>query len=1667
MRCKHDFIRLLATFVSLWFSYCLSAAPFDPAAPGEIPGTDPSQPFSTPAEAARKKQSIRVNAYFAKIPEYKSPMEDLELIYDRGLLDGLPLAERREFQLMQTSRGDYEKQLKEVEKRRKAIKPLNEDWLFAALDYHTEIRSRDMSDYGYFSWDGAESDQRLKDLQDQVFLQYTRQLAGMIELYMAERKLRNFAKNYYKQVSQPPTALKPWYTSAYETAEAGVHDVLNTDTSRRKAASKEPPKPSPFDGLTPDQQRAFVDPLWDRLEKLRDLRVKTFHKLSKNTIALEKSVAEYLKINQANANVSNPKEAIKFEDASRVDEANAQIERSILQQQYLWLMEEFATQATIQKLLLQAHERKLRNKLLFPLLAEQQKANIHIGPNHALPDYPGVKDARRRVATTRARIGLLNAMQDEAKLEASSIGNASAVHYLTDTLGGEAGKWAQGVQSLAAWSRDNRETNAVRTQIDAHTGLAAFVGISYQFASNSFNALLATPLKDMFIKGARSTGWIEGWKTTTEDNYEKYNEAAGQFTPRIRYLESLVDGMSESRALQILRQMQSGPTGILEDLMTEHAWVAATQGGFAYILEPLMESRADHSALWFHNARYAYKGSINAARDRIAAARGIEIENPMADLNIADLRLGPGAVLNEYSDVLFEIPAIWKNTVGLFGGDFEDQVTYMENMLKYETQMEILLRGLESTGAGYNVNYAIEALKRVDPSSYETYWNLVKNCVEWNQAHYNVEHRQWQNTKRFNSVLRERFAGSPTSLQEITLSEFQRQEEARFSKMSVDQAFLKLSHMMNTADFAAAVMQCLNLEVLENSRRHTAGRTDLIDLSQVTRELRLKAVANQAVVAWEGLLNQAITTVLTTKITTYMNERLLSRFDERWLQRYKANIAQSAGQQLMREQLISTFMPWSQILSFQGMLNTITGTVHDLVKSRIAEEIAKQVNAYYNDPDFLDTKDLESVVGHLYDLGKDMTEQLEPIMMKRSIDWYSGKLAYDIALEKAKKAREEMRDMALGKSEDAIKQLFDEEFDKLPPETQTRMIYDASQGEAGVELGEAFADYRAAMIELDAIHSDNRARLEYLETIFGYGMLVSKHFETAMDSLTFSKQDTARRRFAADEVARSQLRTRLLFGAHTIEDLEAMVDPSNPGNLNMPNLLLRRGDNIEYLRRALKTTINEAKARQDSATVDRAMNVARAIDDIRINKINTLLAKFMDEKGVGDKVVMVIQGGAAKGNPEYQGIFGDIDFTLMLKDEAVGESDQIKAMLVQYFEDNGFPLATNASASSMDSEAFVQPFTRFDSSKAELDEVISDIVEKNKDPTRFFSEGGGEWFINNAAFSGKLLWPDGNKKVEWVEVDRSRGHGLAIDMARYLGFLGSPKYTSHYLADHPQDRKKYLEKALGKTKYFIRLIDAFEIGHPEGNKHYNDRKNINATEGRDASYHWQIYKDAKKIIDAQDPNDPNAVFTKNDLAQIELVTKMKLKGEYASPWEVIKEGNPKMSDEAAMAKAQETVDWMREKAPKIFAYLNQEWHATATQRARSPDPKVRSFQKAETQRKMSVVKAIMQNDGPESLVFLVPKVKDGKPLSADEQATEIANRLQASTGMESITDGVKQAARNIDPGDVTGEQRRQRVQQAAVQAESKAAQTPKETDIFQVDKQFRDWLSYMVNVGRN
>jgi hypothetical protein len=175
-----------------------------------------------------------------------------------------------------------------------------------------------------------------------------------------------------------------------------------------------------------------------------------------------------------------------------------------------------------------------------------------------------------------------------------------------------------------------------------------------------------------------------------------------------------------------------------------------------------------------------------------------------------------------------------------------------------------------------------------------------------------------------------------------------------------------------------------------------------------------------------------------------------------------------------------------------------------------------------------------------------------------------------------------------------------------------------------------------------------------------------------------------------------------------------------------------------------------------------------------------------------------------------------------------------------------------------------------------------------------------------------------------------------MDMARYLGPLTDPNYTDAGLVrlrGDPVARRKALEKALDKTKVFLRLVDAYLVAHDEGeergNDLYHERQERAGRQGREGSYHLQISQDVDRLVQAAaDGRTTTLLDGADDARLIRDMADIKMKELNPSPWSVIPGGEgPDGPTTAALDRAEAMVRRMQELTPVILGYTASKWQA--------------------------------------------------------------------------------------------------------------------------------------------
>ncbi len=1552
--------------------------------------------------------TMRANIYFANIPTFEAPCEPIKLLYDKDLLIAkssesllsITADKRVGIQEIRMKGGLYEQALREREAARKAFSQAYLDRLTAAFDYYV-----------------LERDFKIQSAQvDAPSLKETG--AHKDQLTMAYLKLE---ANWYSYILQ----LYHYYQS-----NSAVQELVDNYYTMVEPA---------FDGLSIEKQRSFLGEIEKSLGCLRDYRVATFNKYMKSTLVLESS--------------------FKPEDGSeptKTDVINLQIKRSALRVQYWAAGPEFGRVASVYRKLLWSHDKKLRNGVLKPLLDKAQQKHPTIGPHQAFPKDPERTKAREQVAQNLAKIGYVTLLEDEFILEGTYTINVSPFERMGSVLKDiiakkdssvDIWKWVytnaveditQREALMERVNKDGFDADALlatmtdqlpdKTNIDTIFMQAALIK---QVLGNALDQVIMTPLTDKGIALTHTYVGNSGLKTSTENNYEAYKTAIQSFAPRIELMEHWSSSLTTDTVEKFNSYLRSSSTSstsysVAEGLLRNHDFTAKI--GIIKILEELCEDPADHRALWLNAVPIHFQSRLATSRNRLAATRGMEpLTNPDKALTTADLNMGVFGHIYDFSDWYLKIPSLVKNFFGQYLGEYASQEQYLKSLLPCQRLLKEILAIYQEP----EVEYDYGKLKLHHAWIYDHHIALMRHCVDYAEAIDRIKLAETDRGNRYIAYASPMAsqAGSPelSGIGQIILTSAMQWNKREALVRSKQIAYSKLEYFAHTANYRAADKQIKEWAKIANSLLKEDGiQNQEHDVSRIALEFRAKAIASETVSVYEATLNEAIASMVTGFISSRATEYLLkdSIFaDEKLFNKWKADVIKK--KQGLPKKLLGTMLPGYDAIFEQGFWGLVENVSEDMLKGIISQAIAHEVNQRgghkMGTANAFESDDFLGIVGHVYDTSKDITEYAFPAInkwaIKKSPAWYATDAKIDMYKEAATDAKEILDaeiDQVKVQLQKALNELEADNKPKNDLEQSLDLLEKAfNEGLVAVPVIQARDKYRRAHEELDTAREE---REQIYSTIRNYLVNLSMFnslTKSAENLLSSKKTDSALLSSAQQTLGEAETWKRILFNRHSLEDLESILTPANKhaNPHTLQQIALTRRMDINMLRNALNSSLHNASSDTEKKKI---RDVAKMIDGHREKIMEKMLKDYIKDSKYAGEISAIVQGGAAVGNPEHQGLFGDFDFTLVQSKESKIAGDVIKADIVKFFSDKGYPLAEENTASSLDSEAFVQKQGIMDPNSSPA-MIAADMLEKGEDATRFQAHGSAVWFNNSTAYSGRLLWSkDGAHPMTWQKADRSDGFGFATDMIPFLSFLGASKYHSSNIdtLSTEAEKRKVLGKALSKGKVFLRLIDALIISDAKGNKVYNENGAKKAAQknktGLDASYHWQIYENAKNVqSQRKNPSDKRHILrTKEDFDMVRRLAEMKLKETNPDPWSVLSN-----SDEA-----KQTMDWMIEKAPRILARLAHQNHERSVLTARFGTKEEKQKLLSDTMRISMVYRSFMHIH-PEATFLLAPKMKDGKVLSEDDHATRYAKSITSARLGEHPAQGINKKLHALDNDD--------------------------------------------------
>jgi len=1223
--------------------------------------------------------------------------------------------------------------------------------------------------------------------------------------------------------------------------------------------------------------------------------------------------------------------------------AGAFLSSLLLEEEYAWLAPETTTTLDILSAMLEREEDGLASRELDALLDGALAAGLDRGTAAVLAAQPLSEGARVEIFRLRAERAELVLERKQLALEAAHRRQVSVLLGLGETL---SAAWRQGVVTAGGLATADSLKGA-----EPSLKALAVVAITQKLLGDSLSVTITTPIQDALIEVAfkPAVGLFGGEvKTSVEKAWEQHAEQSAELARKRALLADLREHVRGSTdAAPYLEALGRGdpmasPAGrraptTLRALLEDADLISVTNGGLPWLFEPFCDVASQRAALLLHAAAFELEANARLAAVRVAALRGLPVDNPDLALTRAsfDEIFKPGQpppALVASSDGLldsmpvlgdlwrvYNLPAAVTQTIDYLYGNIEDQDDYLAARVRQQQSLKTVINALETVGFDYR------RLAAEWPDIHASdHLQLLDGSSEYANAYRRIRFAEGELEKRL-VVARQRDPArrglTPAGRTELTAA--QSRQDLESADLAVRAAHARLAADALTGSYEAAAQQTRALEALEAQRRTLLGiEPATVDLSGVAHAFESEATRRELVVVYTGLYQSAVRDTVMSLATDALADSIVANLSGWVGRRFPGDGSVDIG-----EKLYEQLNPWAELFSEEGVFNTFQSGLEGAAKSSAAQVLAN-AQAVFSEGE------IEAAIDLVYEAARDTVQNVRARPLIGTPEQVLAR-ASDAALQEAlgRKAAE-LEDWHRSEIEPLLRsldQIGDDPDSDFQRELVVRQIAEREAAPRLVALREELAALAAVANDSDERRLEADDEVEEAAGRIAASVAEAEARSRARDVEDGSDPERAAARAAAAAEALSRLRSETV----AVDDLKRLVDAGDPADLR--RRLLGQELDIVTVRNALKRAKKNDPER--AAEVDA---IAREVDARRIELVQSLINDFMATSGLADKVVAIVQGGAAEGNPEYQGIFGDIDFTLFVAPGA--DDNDIKKKILAYFTEHAFPLATQEVRSSMDTETFVQPAGRLDAADTPYGTLIIDAAVKRKDATRFYSEGGGKWAMNNYAYSGKPLWGDAAAIRRWTRAEPREGYGLAIDMARHLGFLSDPRSTPDSLARMTtEQRVRQLDGVLKDSKYFLRLVDAYLMGHDGlGNALYNNRMQWRQDSGPDASYHAQIAKDVEALVAAGGGGERErleaaaaaggldgealaaarrSIFTADDLPMVRLLADMKQKGANPDPWALIGGDSP----EAKAANATALAAWMQEMGPRILAETAAVW----------------------------------------------------------------------------------------------------------------------------------------------
>lgn len=503
-----------------------------------------------------------------------------------------------------------------------------------------------------------------------------------------------------------------------------------------------------------------------------------------------------------------------------------------------------------------------------------------------------------------------------------------------------------------------------------------------------------------------------------------------------------------------------------------------------------------------------------------------------------------------------DLPKITRLFVEFLRGRIQEENSYLEQLATHTEWIASLIAGLETCGWDYAKLHAkapglftTHVLLLAQSPAYVSTWASIKEAENeriklWRAAGATVD-RTLDLTPPGQRLL-----ANDHLVQDIDLA-----------TLAVHGAFLRLAYLAQTREYTGAALQVKELPLLEARRQHAKGETPKpIDFSEIEQAFRREALREDLIASYEELYYSSMKEIV-LKVGARAMKNALFGVDGA----VGAGAAQVALRDNTGEEIWKAFNPWAGKLDAAELRGVVTGALSDSVASITAHYGAQVFTRFQK-------AEIENAVNIMIAVSAEASAEATQRMLDQTRAWFVPRREVEeryARMGKAGGALARYREEHIAPLQKRFAEL-----DPSDHEGRMAIAREIQSLETGTEMLSLRAQAVAAAADIDG--SEERRQRAEDEANEIAGLIANGVATAEATEQTRALNDAAdpRVKSVADQLAAADFLKKLGCGFADAEDLARLTNPNDP--LRLDRDLFQLGLHTSFLRRALQRAYTAA-----------------------------------------------------------------------------------------------------------------------------------------------------------------------------------------------------------------------------------------------------------------------------------------------------------------------------------------------------------------------------------------------------------------------------------------------------------------------------------------------------------